>query len=440
MTRSARHGLGVPPLMRVFGCGNTLRSKGQKFLKSINDIRATEDWPPAVIAGAFQTGVLGVRSLKRHGVNAWSFDCNAAMPGFRSAYGPSKLCPNPDERPEEWLAFMIRLAREIGRKSVLIPSSDRYVTAIARNHEALRENYLISPGIKLQGLLAQKHTQYQLAMDNGMPMPVTGMIGSLDQLIEYSSTLSYPCLIKPWHFREWERFPEGHPLSYQKISIANTQQELFDAYKLAREANPRVIVQDIIQGGDTDKRVYLAVYDKNSKRIANAMFRELRCVPLGFGPASVSEPVIDDEADRVCNDFLTRIGYVGICEIEAKRDSRDGKVKLIEANPRLSGGGDAAPYSGVDICWIHYLDMIGHEVDPVVPNGKHFKHIVLRAEGTAIPEYMKAGLLTWGGLLESYKPPLAFYDFDIRDWRNSLETLLVAGKLLVRGMLAGSRG
>ena len=34
-------------------------------------------------------------------------------------------------------------------------------------------------------------------------------------------------------------------------------------------------------------------------------------------------------------------------------------MKLIEANPRLSGGGDAAPYAGVDLCWIHYLDLIG---------------------------------------------------------------------------------
>lgn len=405
----------------------------------INEIKAGKDWPPAVIAGAFQTGVLGVRSLRRHGVNAISFDCNGEMPGFTSVYGPSRLCPNPDDKPQQWLEFMIELAKEIGSKAVLIPSSDRYVTAIAQHRDALADHYLLSPGIKIQGLLAQKHTQYQLALDNEMPMPMTGMINSLDELIEYSDKLSYPCLIKPWHFREWEQFPKGHPLAYQKIAIADTQQALIDAYELAKEANPRVIVQDIIQGADTDKRVYLSVYDKDSKRIANAMFRELRCVPLGFGPASVSEPVVDDEADEVCNDFLTRIGYVGICEIEAKRDSRDGKVKLIEANPRLSGGGDAAPYAGVDICWIHYLDVIGQQPDPVSPNGKHFKHIVLRAEGTAIPDYMRAKLLTWGELLKSYKPPLAFYDFDIRDWRNSLETLVVALKLLVKGFLFGRK-
>jgi len=45
--------------------------------------------------------------------------------------------------------------------------------------------------------------------------------------------------------------------------------------------------------------------------------------------------------------------------MELKWDARDNRIKLIEANPRLTGGGDAAPHAGVDMCWLHYLDMIG---------------------------------------------------------------------------------
>ena len=217
--------------------------------------------PPAVIAGAFQTGVLGVRSLKRRGVNAMCFDCNTAMPGFRSVYGPARLCPNPDENPREWVDFMKRLANELGDKAVLIPSSDRYITAIANHRVILEEYYRLSPGIGLQGLLAQKQTQYKLALENGMPMPLTGMVNTRAELLDFLSKLTYPCLIKPWHFREWERFPKGHPLSYQKVSIANSEQELITNYNLASEVTPNVIAQDIIQGPDTAKRVYLSCYD-----------------------------------------------------------------------------------------------------------------------------------------------------------------------------------
>lgn len=237
-------------------------------------------------------------------------------------------------------------------------------------------------------------------------------------------------------FQGVELFPTDHPLLNQKVSIARSASELFDQYELARQANPEMIAQEIIRGPDTNKRVYLGCYDAAGTRIANAMFKELRCVPTGFGPASVSEPIDDPEADAVCNAFLQSIGYSGICEIEVKRDEDDGKVKLIEANPRLSGGGDAAPYAGVDLVWIHYQDMIGKAQEYVSPSGKMFKHIVVRSEGAAIPAYMRAGLLSWRELFASYRPPLAFFDVDIRDWKISFENLAVFLRLLIAGVFS----
>ena len=72
-----------------------------------NATRAEPDWPAAVIAGAFQTGVLGVRSLKRRGVRAVCFDANHDNPGFRSVWGPAQLCPNPDTDADGWVRFML---------------------------------------------------------------------------------------------------------------------------------------------------------------------------------------------------------------------------------------------------------------------------------------------------------------------------------------------
>ncbi len=393
--------------------------------------------PKAVIAGAFQTGVLAVRNLRRRGVDAVCFDCNPKMQGFRSAYGPARYSPDPDIAAGDWLEFMQKLAAELGGRPVLIPSSDRYVSAIAEHRKELAADFRLSPGIELQGLLAMKQHQYRLAMDHDMPMSRTGMVGSVEQLSAFAEQAVFPCVLKPWHFREWERLPAGHPLLNRKVAVVHSGDELVRSYESVREVTPEVIAQEVIEGPDTDKRVYLSCYNARSERIAHAMFRELRCVPVGFGPASVSEPVTDEETDAICDGFLRRIGYSGICEIEVKRDSRDGKVKLIEANPRLSGGGDAGPYAGVDLVWIHYRDMIGEPVDPVSPGERHFKHIVLREEGVAIPAYMRAGLLSWKELLRSYRPPLAFFDLDRHDWKISLETILVFMKALLKNTLGG---
>lgn len=407
-----------------------------KRLRYSNPEHAEPGSVPAVIAGAFQTGVLAVRTLTRRGVEAHSFDCRPNHPGFRSVYGRSHLCPNPDTDSEAWLEFMIELARSIGRKPVLIPSSDQFVSAMARHATALEEHYTLSPGLRLQGELADKQTQYDLASRFGMPMPRTRFATSVDEVAAFAREASFPCLMKPTHFREWRRFRAGHPLLDTKVAIADSASALIANYRLACEVNSNVILQEIIQGPDTAKRVYLSCYDAHGERIGRAMFRELRCDPVGFGPASVSEPVVDDEADEICDRFLRAIGYVGICEVEVKRDTRDGRVKLIEANPRLSGGGDAAPYAGVDLCWLHYLDLVGTPVIPVGPRDRDFRHIVLRADARAALAYWHAGLISMGDILRSYRPPLAFFDLDVRDWRYSAETLYVCGRGFLRDVFA----
>jgi D-aspartate ligase len=396
-------------------------------------------WPPAVIAGAFQTGVLGVRSLKRRGVRAICFDSNPQYAGFRSVYGPARLCPNPDFQPDEWVRFMLDLAATMPGRPALISSSDQFVTAIAAHESALRDHYILSPGCRLQGLLADKQTQYDLAAKHGMPMPRTEYATGEEHVVRFGMDARFPCLLKPTHFRQWQRFPRGHALSFQKVAIARDRGQLLDLYRLAVEANPLVILQEIIEGPDTDKRVYLSCYDSQGDRVGHAMFRELRCDPVGFGPASISEPVDDPETDAICDAFMRSIGYVGICEIEMKWDAHDGKVKLIEANPRLSGGGDAAPYAGVDLPWIHYLDLIGKRVAPVTPRNGDFRHIVLRSDGRTLPAYWRRGLLSWKDVRHSFRPPLAFYDLDPRDWRYSLETLYIAGRSFVAEVFAGTR-
>jgi D-aspartate ligase len=404
-----------------------------------NPERAEPDWPAAVIAGAFQTGVLGMRALVRRGVRAYCFDCHRDYPGFRSVYGRAHVCPDPDVDPRGWVDFMIRLAGTIGGKPILIPSADQFVSAIAAHADTLADHYILSPGIALQGLLATKQTQYALAAEHGMPLPHTKLVHSEEEVLQFAREARFPCLLKPLHFREWQVFPDGHPLSHRKVAVAPTPESLVAAWRLAAAVDPRGIVQEIIEGPDTAKRVYVSCYDRDGRRVANAMFRELRCSPVGFGTASVSEPVVDLETDEVCDRWLRALGYSGICEIETKRDSRDGRVKLIEANPRLTGGGDAAPYAGVDVCWIHYLDLIGKTVTPVIPDGRDFRHIVLRADLSTIIAYWKAGLISWADVLRSYRPPLAFYDFDPRDWRYSADTLYVMLRAGVGELLRSAR-
>jgi predicted ATP-grasp superfamily ATP-dependent carboligase len=211
------------------------------------------------------------------------------------------------------------------------------------------------------------------------------------------------------------------------VLVARDRGELIACYELASPAGARIVLQEVIQGPDTNKRVYMAHYGSGTgARTGFAMFRELRCSPVAFGVPTVCESRPDPEAAATCDDFLRAIGFRGICEIEGKHDSRSGRFLLIEANPRLSGAGDAGNHNGVDLAWLHYLDLIGVRYMPVVQESRIIRHIMVRPEGGAAAQYVKSGALRWTDVLASYRPPVGFFDLDLSSPILSMRNLIRA--------------
>jgi D-aspartate ligase len=403
----------------------------------LNRVRVEPGWPAVIVAGGFQTGVVLMRNLSRRGVATFCVDPDSRQPAFRTIYGKAYQCPKYETDPDGWLRFMFRLADQIGGTPVLIPSSDQFVSAIAAEASELEKRFIFCrSSAAVQGLLATKKRQYEIADSHGLPAPRTEVIRTAGELEAFAATAQFPCLLKPLHFREWKQLPPEHPMFDRKLVVADTAGELLGQYQRACEANPEMVAQEVIVGPDTAKLVYLSCYNERSERIGSCLLRQLRTDPIYFGSASVVEPVVDPEADRLCDQFLRSIQYVGLCEIELKRDSRDGKVKIIEANPRYSVTADAAPYAGVDLGWIHYLDLIGQPVEPVHPGTQDFRHIVLFRDLAAIPGYRREKLLTWRELLRSYRQPRKLFDFDWRDWRVTGKHMVYLAKILAKPLLA----
>ena len=378
-----------------------------------------------VVASVFQTGLNLMRDLSRRGLRVVGVDCNPAQEGFRSIYGKSYLCPDPDTHPAEWLAFMLSLSQQLGARPVFIPAADIYVSALGRHAAELQGSYIFSrASVLLQAALATKEQQYELAGKEGFPCPRTAYIQCAAELDTFLQSAQFPCLLKPRHQREWEALPPDNPLRGQKVVTAATAEELTRCYNLTAPYRPEVMAQEVVAGPDDAKYCYLSVYGRGGGvRLGYGVVRELRSYPIFFGSASVVEPVIDEEIASLCDRFLRTIGYVGLCEIEVKRDTRDGKVRLIEMNPRFSVTADCSIYAGVDLGWLHYLDLIGQPVSPDQPVRHNFRHITIQRDAPALPEYLDAGLTTWRQWLRAYRPPLAFYDFDVRDWRVNSRTL-----------------
>ncbi len=291
----------------------------------LNLQRAERDWPQVVVASGAQTGIVLARNLVRRGLRVSIVDFDPTRPAFKTVYAKAYLCPNPDHHPAEWARYMVELSKELGGRPVIIPSSDQFVTAIAQHSEELSPFFIfLETSAATQDLLATKKRQYEVAAAHGLPVPKTRFVRSLEEVRNFAAEARFPCLFKPVHFREWERFPAGHPLLNQKVAVADSKEELETKYRLVESVTSELVIQEVIEGPDTAKLVYLSCYGRSGERLASCMVRELRTDPIGFGSASVVEPIDDPETDALCDRFLRGIGYCGLCEIELKRDTRDG--------------------------------------------------------------------------------------------------------------------
>lgn len=392
--------------------------------------------PPAVVASVFQTGLNLMRDLEEKGVRTVGIDCDPNNPGFRSRYGKSYLCPNPDKDPDAWLAFMIALATALGEKPVLIAAADLYVSAMGRHAQALSEHFIFSvEGCILQSNLTSKETQYGLAREHSFPSPRSTYIQSMQDLERFCDEARFPVLLKPRSHREWLALPPGNPLQGKKTISSASREDLLANYAHVATLVPPAVVQEEIVGPDWAKYCYLSVYARDGHRLASCVVQELRAYPLLYGCASLVEPVVDEEIDAICDKFLSALGFVGICEIELKRDERDSKPLLIEVNPRFSGTGDSARYAGVEVGYIHYLDLIGETPAPVAATNFNFRHVMLVNDLTSFPIYLAQGLITWRAWLKSLSGPIKYFDLDWNDSDNARRTAKRGLKALIGGLL-----
>src|SRR5262249_14221724 len=153
---------------------------------------------------------------------------------------------------------------------------------------------------------------------------------SLQELKALSSSIPYPCLIKPvrsnsWHADAVQRKLKTISGGSEKSILASTPEALIESYQAISEVDSNIIITEAIPGQDHDL-LYFAFYRSSDGRIWHFSGRKERITPIHFGSASYVVSTHDPHLDRVSIDFIEKLNYQGLGGIEFKRDARDGKL------------------------------------------------------------------------------------------------------------------
>src|SRR5262249_45218706 len=142
--------------------------------------------------------------------------------------------------------------------------------------------------------------------------------------------------------------------------------QLCKQYEAIARADGRVLIQEMIRGGD-DQLLVAACYVALDGRLAAGFnIQKLAQVPEGFGTGCILRTTSCPELIDVAARLLTAIGFTGIAEVEFKLDPVSGEYKLIEINPRPWDQHRLGNACGVDLIWAAYCDLGGLAIPPMI--------------------------------------------------------------------------
>jgi predicted ATP-grasp superfamily ATP-dependent carboligase len=295
-----------------------------------------------------------VRALGSNGVTVYAAESTKWTPaGFSKHCAGSLLSPSPSAEPEryaEWIAKT--LERMPG--AMLMPMDDASVRAALQAADRLPPSALcLLPEPESFEQASDKHATVLAAGRAKVECPLTWLPLDEDELRQaVSEAGGYPLVVKP-------RRSSGS----RGIRIASSWQALLEAYREACKSEVAPMIQQYIPPGERIDAALLIGAD--GETVASFAQREVRHFPADIGPSTVQESIWMPELIEQAERLLRELNWRGIAEVEWMRDPRDGRLKLMEINPRYWNSLHLAIQSGINFPHMHYRLSLGEKVSPL---------------------------------------------------------------------------
>ncbi len=229
----------------------------------------------------------------------------------------------------------------IGDKMVLFGCTDDYVAMLIRNREELSDFVIPYPQKELLSSVAKKAEFYETCDKFGIPYPETVILTEKTDaaaLTPEKLGFPYPIIVKPSSSADyWKHEFEG----MKKVYTAKDPEEAASIVNRIYESGypDRMILQEMIVGGDSQMRVFTTFSDMHGKVramcLGHTMLEEHTPKGLGNHAAIITEPVSSLPLTEKLKDMLEAIGYTGFANFDIKlREGTKDDYRVFEVNLR----------------------------------------------------------------------------------------------------------
>jgi predicted ATP-grasp superfamily ATP-dependent carboligase len=309
--------------------------------------------PPTLIIGGQLNGLSVCRSLAQARIETYVLDTKWYDPASWSRHAI------PIRAKALHGSELLTTLRTIGlpEGTVLIITDEMAVYTISEHRDELAERFRVHlPPHSIVLILHDKALFHKFAVANGLPVPNAIIIGD-DVEICGIQNLRFPVIMKPADKRDF------HVKGVARAVLASDRQHAETACRKLLQTTPEVIVQEVIDGPDSN--IYFCLfYRKNN--FTEVMFtgRKLASVPRGTGSTGLcveaTSGAFRTQLEALTEKFLMVSNYAGIGGIEYKLDARTGRFLIIEPTVgRTDWQEEVATLSGINIPAIAYYEECG---------------------------------------------------------------------------------
>jgi len=307
---------------------------------------------------AIHHGALGiVRSLGTLGAPVYAVVESRFAPTALSRYLTGKFVWDTRGLDKvQLLEGLGKIGKKIGRPTVLISTDDFAAILVAEEATILRQ-WFIFPQIdqSLPRTLVQKKQLYQLCQKLKIPHPNAVFPSSIHDASEILAHATFPIAVKI--DSAWLN-SSGAP----SVRIVSSAKELTAIYhQTPADEISNLLLQEYIADGED--WFFHGYCNAESKCLAAFTGRKLRSYPLYAGSTVLGKAVTNTTLSAQAELFLKAVHFSGIMDIDFRLDSRDGKYKVLDFNPRVGAQFRLFENSeGSDLAHVCYSDLSGQPV------------------------------------------------------------------------------
>ncbi len=316
--------------------------------------------PTAVVMNMFYTGLGIARSLGEQGVPVIGLSAEPFIYGNFTRYAKVVRCPDSRSQPEVLLEYLIRMASKTGPGGIIFPTRDDDVVFLDRFRAELQQHYILAvPESNVLDACLDKWKTYQWAQQAGVPTPKCWLIEEEQDLHQRRTELSFPCVLKPVSAHEWRKGGNWQLVGSRKAIAVASWEELITEYAAISRAEKRVLLQELVSGGDECLLIAACYLDRQSKWVAGFNAQKLLQIPEGFGTGCIVQGVDRPETCESAARLLQTMRFTGIAEVEYKWRADKQQYQLIEINPRPWDQHRLGKACGVDLIYLAYCEYAG---------------------------------------------------------------------------------